>query len=78
VFLQKTDVPGKITYHKTTEENNINARSLTRKSLQLNDCKAIFESTVMMEPNLWQKYLALRPSKDQIGIVLNFRIPTNK
>ncbi len=74
----QVEIPKGVIYHKTTEAKNDQAKKLINQAIESKDCKNIFESTLMIGPNLWQKYLKSKYAKPEIGINLNFNIPVGK
>jgi hypothetical protein len=76
--LAQVNIPNGVTYHKTSDTNNNDAKKLIIKSIESKESKLIFESTVMIGPNLWQKYLNSKYAQVNIGIELNFKIPIGK
>jgi hypothetical protein len=76
-YSQVVDIPQGVVYHKTTEAKNQEAKKFIKTSVDSMDCSFIFDSTVMVGPNLWSKFLKSKyATAAEIGINLNFRIPT--
>lgn len=75
-YSQNVDVPKGINYIRTSKTQNEEAKVLIDRSIKTSEFSEIFESTVMIGPNLWSHYLSSKYfSKREIGIDLNFKIP---
>lgn len=72
--LAQVTVPEGVIYHKSSDSNNNAAKKLIKLAVESKKGKPLFESAVMIGPNLWKKYLNSNYAKAKIGIELNFKI----
>jgi len=76
LYPQSVEVPNGVIYHKTSAEKNEEAKKTIKNSIALNNSKFIFGSSIMVGPNLWSKFLTSKFFNHEMGIDLNFKIPT--
>lgn len=78
-YSQSVEIPKGVNYHKTSEANNKEAKKLIQEAIVSKDFRPIFETTVMIGPNLWTSYLRnYSEANPEGGINLNFKIPIEK
>lgn len=78
-YSQSVDVPNGVIYHKTTDEKNSEAKKTINQAVATQKGNFIFETTIMVGPNLWRKFINSEYyTNPDMGIDLNFKIPNGK
>ena len=79
VYSQALDIPKGVVYHKASKVINEQAKKRLEVAFENVNSSDIFETTVMIGPNMWAKFQKSQYAfKNDEGIDLNFKIPFGK